>query len=786
MSVPDSRPSLQPSPGVGPLWLVAFFLSGAVALVYQVLWTRQLGLVFGVTIQAVSTVLACFMGGLALGSYVAGRWSDRLRRPLRAFAWMEVAIAIAAFATPLALSAADALFVSLTPTLESRPALTTLVRIALSTLVLIVPATLMGTTYPLVLRAAGQSADGIRRHASLLYAVNTTGAVAGVLFGSLWLVPTLGMRLTLIVGAGLNLTVAALAFYASRHEAVNRSTADEISRESPATSHHADTAPLTPAVRMLVLLIITASGAVTLALEIIWFRILVFFLRPTTYAFASMLAAVLIGLAVGSYLVTPWLRRRANWLAILGGTEILIGVLGLVSTTGLVRAHDVMRWLLNTLEPLPYGFVIPLMAAAAVAILPTAVLLGAAFPIGLVLWTTGVPDQSQRLGRRVGTLYALNVAGAIVGSLLAGFVLIPAFGAQQSLILVTAVPVMGGLALLWFATPRWRWPALLATPAVVAALAMNLPDVFADVITRRYPGHEVLWHAEDAQASVDVVRFENTRALLIDGMRHASDGAGMAGYHRAIGTLAVAVHPDPKQVLIVGLGGGSTAGGASILPNATTMVVELSPSVIDAAPWFEAINLGLLGNPNVRFRVADARHYLRTTSIRYDVITADLMESHLAGAGNLYSSDYYELARRALAPGGIMVQWIGARTEYQHKLMVRSFLSVFPHVTSWQRGGILIGSQEPFLLRPEDFARKTAYPAVKEAFDKVGLTSFEQLLDSYFSGDKELRAYAGDGPLLRDDKPVIEYFLSMPQDSPPPDMSPFAGRATDIVARDRR
>lgn len=756
---------------------------------YQVLWTRQLGLVFGVTIQAASTVLACFMGGLALGSYVAGRWSDRLRRPLRAFAWIEVAIAVAALATPLALSAVDALFVSLTPTLESRPALTTLVRVALSALVLMVPATLMGTTYPLVLRAASQSADGIRRNASLLYAVNTTGAVAGVLFGSLWLVPTLGMRLTFVVGAGLNLTVAALAFYASRHEAENRRASDGNARESDATPHHADTAPLAPATRMLVLLVIAASGAVSLALEIIWFRVLVFFLRPTTYAFASMLAAVLIGLAVGSYLVTPWLRRRANWLAVLGVTEILIGVLGLVSATGLVRAHDVMRWLLNTLEPLPapYDFVIPLMTAAAVAILPTALLLGAAFPIGLVLWTTGAPDPSQRrLGRRVGTLYALNVAGAIVGSLLAGFVLIPAFGAQQSLILVTAVPVMGGLALLWLATPRWRWPALLATPAVVATLAMSLPDVFTDVITRRYPGHEVLWHAEDAQASVDVVRFGNTRTLLIDGMHHASDGAQMAGYHRAIGTHAVAVHPDPKRILIVGLGGGSTAGGASILPNATTMVVELSPSVIEAAPWFEASNHGLLDNPSVTFRVADARHYLRTTSIRYDVITADLMLPHLAGAGNLYSSDYYELAKRALAPGGIMVQWIAADTEYQHKLMVRSFLSVFPHVTSWHRGGIFIGSQEPLQLHPEDFTWKTAYPEVKDAFSQVGLTSFERLVDTYFSGDKALRAYAGDGPLLRDDKPVTEYFLSMPKDSPPPDMSKFAGRAADIVARDRR
>src|SRR5687768_14257827 len=173
MSVPVSR-AVAPTPSrVGPVWLLAFFLSGAVALLYQLLWTRQLGLVFGVTIQAASTVLACFMGGLALGSYIAGRRSDRLTRPLRAFAWVEVAIAAMALITPLALVAADALFVQLTPAIESRPALTTVVRVLLSALVLIVPATLMGATYPLVLRAASQSADGIRRNASMLYAVNT-------------------------------------------------------------------------------------------------------------------------------------------------------------------------------------------------------------------------------------------------------------------------------------------------------------------------------------------------------------------------------------------------------------------------------------------------------------------------------------------------------------------------------------------------------------------------------------------------------------------------------------
>jgi len=767
---------------VGPAWLVAFFLSGAVSLVYQVLWTRQLGLVFGVTIQAASTVLACFMGGLAIGSYVAGRWSDRLARPLRAFAWVEVGIGIAALLTLFALNAADALFIRLTPFLESTPVFTTVVRVALSAMVLLVPATLMGATYPLVLRAASPRPDDVRRSASVLYAVNTTGAIAGVLFGSLWLVPALGMRLSFVAGAAMNLVVAGLAFWVSRHEATRtpQAAAEAAPQELPDPS----AAPAISArARGLVLIVIALSGAVSLALEIIWFRVLVFFLRPTTYAFASMLAAVLLGLALGSYLITPWLRRRANWLAVLGITEVLIGILGLLSATGLVRAHAVLDWVWTRLEtlPPPFDYVLPLLVSATFAILPTALLLGAAFPLGLILWTTGAPESATKLGRRVGTLYAMNVAGAIAGSLLAGFVLIPAFGAQQSLIIVTSVPVVGGLALLWMATPRWRIPALVTVPAIMVGLAVTLPDVFTDVIVRRYPGHQIDWHAEDAQASVNVVSFDNTRALLIDGMHHASDGEAMVGYHRAIGTHAVAVHPDPRRVLIVGMGGGATAGGASILPNATTRVVELSPSVVKAASWFESSNHRLLSNPNVNIRVADARHYLRTTQAKYDVVTADLMLPHLAGAANLYSADYYKLAKKVLAPGGIMVQWITADTEHQHKMMVRSFLDAFPHVTAWHRGSVLIGSLDPLKLHEGDFAWKMAYPRVKTAFENVGYKSFSNLLETYFGGDLALRAYAGEGPLLRDDKPIIEYFLSMPQNGPPPDMSKVEGHPRDIV-----
>jgi spermidine synthase len=769
--------------GPVPVLLLAFFLSGCVALVYQVLWTRQLGLLFGVTIQAASTVLASFMAGVALGSYFAGRWSERLANPLRTFAWVEVLIGCSALVTPLALAAADGLFVRISPMLLSAPAMTIAARVGLASLVLLVPAILMGATYPLVLRATTHSGDDVKRHASLLYGVNTLGAVAGVLFGGLWLIPQAGMQRTFIICAAGNLLVALLAYWASRR--VLEGTPQDV---TPVESTPAVGEPLPPIGRSLVFMVIALSGAVALALEIIWFRVLVYYMRPTTYAFATMLGAVLLGLALGSFIITPFLRRRANWLAVLGIAEILVGVCGLLSATGLVRSHDAMTWMFGVAKSFtpPFDFLIPLMTSALVAILPTALLLGAAFPLGVVLWTTGGTGGSGGVGRRAGSLYAGNVAGGIAGSLLAGFVMIPAFGAQLSLVIVSLVPVLGGLMLIWAAAPRWRIAALVAVPVAVALLSFNLPEVFSGVLARRYPGAEVLWHAEDAQASVAVVRSGSQRSLLIDGSHHASDLPSMAGYHRAIGLLATAVHPDPRRVLVVGLGGGSTAGGASILPNAATTVVELSPSVISAAPWFENINRGIFKNPNVTLRVGDARHHLKTTRDKFDVITADLLLPEWAGAANLYSADYYELARRTLAPRGIMVQWIAATSDYQHKMMVRSFLSAFPHVTAWYQGGILIGSAEPLELRESDLQWKREYPAVREAFDAVGFTTLDKMMQAYFTGDRQLRAYAGPGPVLRDDKPVIEYFLSLPKGSPPADMSGFAGNPAEIMVQGDR
>jgi spermidine synthase len=269
-------------------------------------------------------------------------------------------------------------------------------------------------------------------------------------------------------------------------------------------------------------------------------------------------------------------------------------------------------------------------------------------------------------------------------------------------------------------------------------------------------------------------------------MSHASEDGGSIGIHRAIGLLGLAVHPTPRRVLVIGLGGGTTAGAASAMPGSETTVVELSPSVVAANRFFVGSNLGLLTNPHVTFRIDDGRNFLLLTRQHFDTVTADLILPHLAGAGNLYSFDYFKLVKKALAPGGLMVQWLANDSEYQYKLMLRTFAAAFPHVTLWAQGSLAVGSLEPLRITRPDFEEKLTSGPVRALLEGNGIGTLAGLRDAYFAGPREIARYVGEGPLLTDDLPIIEYFLSIRQGGTAPDLSGLRGNAADVFDADPR
>ena len=745
-----------------PALSLLFFFSGASALIYQVLWLRMLGLVFGVTTYAASTVWASFMAGLALGSMGAGRLADRVRKPLMWFGLCEMLIGATALATPSALSLLQNVYVRVHPSIaDSLPAMTT-ARFAIAFAVLIGPTALMGATLPLVMKSSTFRTSRFGQRMALLYAMNTAGAIAGALAAGLHLIQNYGIRTTFVLAAAVNMAVGIAAVLLGRYAAAP----DPAHEASSAVDAGRDGRPaLEPRQLALILAVFAISGFTSLAFEVVWFRVLTLFLRPTVYGFALMLASVLAGIAIGSYLITPLLERRVNWIAILGGLEIAIGVAAVVSFDTLSAILPVTDALTPFLSRLMDAWLVYPAVGSMLAIFPTALLMGMAFPIGLRLWSTG-GDRSRGLAERVGTFYSMNVAAAIPGSIAAGFLLLPALGSHASLVLLGGISVLSGLTL--FAVSDLTRPVRLVAGIVgvcvfVLALASS-SDPFIEFVRQRYPGWRILWQEEGVEATVVVLASDGGEtSLTVNGSHQASTGGAQVFVHRVIGHLPMLIHPEARDALVIGLGGGATAGAVALHDGVDVDIVELAGAVVRGAQQLDsAINYGLFARPNAHVRVDDGRNFMMMTRRKYDVVTADVILPIHAGSGNLYSAEYFRLVRGVLKPGGIVLQWVSG-TDAEYKTITRTFLSVFPHATAWRDGTLLVGSMEPLKLKRGDFEWKLQVPGRAQAAKDVGLSTFDELIASFKSGPDDLRAFIGPGPILTDDKPIVEYFLSLPR-----------------------
>jgi spermidine synthase len=750
------------------LLLALFFCSGACGLTYQVLWLRLLALVFGVTVYAASTVLAAFMTGLALGSLLAGPLLRRVGRPLLLFGVAEILVGLSALATPFELDAAAFLYERVHRVASDRLGVLTLARFATSFVVLLLPTMLMGLTLPVLSASRAVRTSRLGSRLGALYAVNTVGAMTGAMATGLLLIGAIGIRKSFLLAAAVNVVVGAVALRTR-----GRERGPEV---APRTGPDAPIAVAAPSKgAALLAAVIALSGLASLALEVIWLRMLVQFLDATTYAFTTMLATVLAGIAAGGGLASRFLRRDQDWTLPLAALLHATGVAVVASAALLSWGYAAGG---RTAAP---------FAVSASAIFPAALLMGATFPIALRA-AMRAPDVSgaASTARRVGRLYALNVAGAVVGALLGGFMLLPSLGTRGALIAAGALYVAAGCLLCLGATPRRR--AALAAAcgvALFAVVAAHVADPFVAAFEGRYGRNtRELLRDEGAQTAVSVREGESGRVLYLDGIHQADDSPEVVRLHRTIGHLPMVLHPSPADVLVVGLGGGATAGAVSRYPGVRVQVVELSDGVRRAAPLFAHISYDVLRQPGVRLRVDDGRNFLLLSAERFDVITADIIRPQHAGAGHLYSREYFALVRRALKEGGIALQWIGHRSANQYRLIMRTFLDVFPEATLWYDGTLMTGSVRPLRIRAAALQSRRATPETRAALDEIGLPDFATLAGWYTAGPVEMRAFVGEGPILTDDRPLVEYYRSLPRRDPPLDLSALHGDVT-VLLEDR-
>jgi spermidine synthase len=740
------------------LLLALFFASGACGLIYQVLWLRLLSLVFGVTVYAASTVLAAFMAGLALGSLLAGRVLIRAGRPLAVFGAAEILIGVSALATPIAFDAASAIYQRLYGIGSGSLAVLTAARLITGFAVLLVPTVLMGLTLPVLSASRMVAGTSFGTRVSALYAINTAGAVTGAVLAGFYLIGTIGIARSFWLAASINVAIGVVALvYDWRRRPEYPVIGSTDSAQQMPLSHKARPAAIA--------LVVAVSGLVALALEILWFRMLVQYLTATTYAFTTMLATVLAGIAIGGAVAARLLRRARDWVAWLALIQMGTACAALASAIFLGWSYRA-GWRTS-------GDV----QASAAAILPVTILMGLAFPIAIrIAASPSAGDGAATIARRVGRLYSLNVFGAIAGALIGGFVLLPLLGTRRALIALAGTYGASAFVLILSHPRRRRLIGALAVGVVAfIGLAARVPDPFAAAYTRRYGADmREFWREEGIQTAVSVHASEFRRSLYLDGLHQANDTPEMVRLHRTIGHLPMVLHPAPRKALVIGLGGGATSGAVS--QHATAVqIIELSDSVRKAAPFFAHVNYDVLNQPNVQVRVDDGRNFLLLSGERFDVVTADIIQPIHAGAGNLYSREYFMLVRNALKEGGIALQWIGHRPPTQYRLIMRTFLEVFPHATLWLDGSLMVGSLAPLQLDPRSLAAKRADPKTAAALDEIGLTSFDVLKSWYTSGSNEMRRFVGAGPILTDDRPLLEYHRSLPPDSQPLDLTGLEG-----------
>jgi spermidine synthase len=749
-----------------------FFLSGATALVYEVLWIRMLGLVFGHTVFAVTTVLAAFMAGLGLGSWVFGRIADRQARPLRLYGLLEIGVGVFCLLVPLLLPVVESIYRGLARGLGLSFFAFSLAQFALILLLLLPPTTLMGATLPVLSRLFATEASSLGRRVGFLYALNTLGAMVGTGLAGYVLLPSLGMRATLLLAATVNLVLGGLLVLADRRLLAPAAPAPAAPAAEPAPTGSA---------AVLATVGLGVAGAASMIYEVAWTRALSLVIGSSTYAFTAMLLAFLLGLALGSALFSRFFGARRLRPAALGLVQLGVGVAALGILPMFERLPDlVVRALAVSLAP---SFVLAVQVTLAVAaMLAPTLLIGAGFPCAVQV----AARAPARVGGDVGRLYAVNTLGAIVGTVAGGFVLMPLVGAHGALKIAVAINLVLGVALV-AASPRAlpRWQGLAAgvlalvsvaglawvpawNPSVMAAGAAVYPRQYQPFtgrggLARATADSQLLFYRDGLTATVSVHREGPTTLLRVNGKTDASNGVDMH-MQLMLGHLPLLLHPDARSALVIGLGSGVTAGALATHPVERVDVVEIESAVVEAAQFFRHESRDILKDPKLRLAIGDARNYLLAGDRRWDVIVSEPSNPWIGGVATLFSEEFYALARSKLTPGGVMVQWIDGYTIRPEdlKMVVKTFRTAFPATTVWHAHGaadfILVGTLEP---RPLDIARVkaawSASPALREDFLRLGFRAPWAFLADFLLAEPDAARFTLGADLNTDDLLPLEF-----------------------------
>jgi spermidine synthase len=759
-----ATPSSSHGPPAGPVLLTAFVCSGASSLTYQVLWVRELGLVYGNTVASAALVTSLFMLGLGLGGYLAGRWSDQPGRRAPQLLWayviLELLIAVAGFTVGrLAPHLVEWLSSFSGYVVDARgwhhiSASTLTLRAAVGAVLYGPICVAMGASLPVLVRAVAWERPARAGQAvAWLYASNTFGAALGAFSVDRWWIPTVGVERTTWAAVGLGLVAAALvATLAQKADASAPS-----GTEMPSASASAADRVLPPAAAVRVAMF--CSGACALGYEIVWFRVLRYALGGTRGVFSVVLTVVLLGLFVGALAAGRVRRERAA-----EGLVLALAV-GSASAAALAALLDV-----DALVGVGAGG--PVALTAVLAVLPS-VAFGATLPLASAVTL----NDPARVGRGVGGLYASQTAGNIVGALAAGFVFIPAVGTWLAAVNLALVGLLGAVALVWASrsvsspTP-WRRTAVMAGAGGAVVVLLGTADGDQQLrswLNAQAMGDATIVVADEGPSDLVMVveRGSARRHLYTNGHPMSGTSTLAHRYMRGMAHVPLLMHPAPTRALVICFGVGNTADAVRQHRSIERLdIADLSREVLELAPYFRATHHDVLEDPRVQVFLNDGRHHLwLQPEQRYDLITLEPPPVTFAGMASLYGRDFYALARSRLTDGGYLSQWLPAyqTTPEVTLAMVRAFVDVFEEgllLLGYQQELILLGrnADGPLQIDPEQLASAIAAdPALERALERIFLDDVHEMVGMVVGGPAQLATATAGVLAVSDDRPSNEY-----------------------------
>jgi spermidine synthase len=705
---------------------ISFFLSGATALMYEIIWTRYFSLTFGSTTYSITTVLTAFMSGLALGSLVLGRVVDRIQRRLRLYGWIELLIGIYALLFPLLFRFSSGLYLDFIQSADMDLTQKLFLKFGLSFLIMLIPSTLMGGTLPVISRFFVRDLKGLPSKLGILYAVNTAGAVAGTFLIGFYFIAGIGINASMLAAAAINVGIGiTMILYAGRSDEII-----ETKSEAPSKTEGLPLDKDSQTVIKFAVIAFAISGFVSLSYEVIWTRLLSLIIGSSTYAFSITLIGFLLGIALGSYLIshTKIIPYERISIAMFSWIQIGIGI----SAFTLVPLFSKLPYLMLEafkLYPQNYQFITFYQFALAllIMIIPTT-LMGATLPlIGKI-----VSRKVDSVGSSIGNIYFFNTFGAIFGAFLTGFLFIPWFGTldtlksgitinivlgiagfilvltqrkQRTILLISILIAAAGLTGIW----RSKWDASIMDSGVSIYGPVLVPRVERN--RNLNDGSRIVYFQEGINATITVRKNEHSLFLRTNGKSDASTGDSDMTTQTFLGYLPMLLHPSPEKALIIGMGSGVTASTVAQYDSVRYLdIVEIEPSIMKAASFFERVNYNVMEDPKTRVIINDARNHLLETKDRYDLIVSEPSNPWISGIGSLYTSDYFKIVNKRLNNGGIFCQWIHSYSMSSDnlKMIFRTMAASFKDIQLWDSDAgdfLLIGSNEEIKTDPDRIKR---------------------------------------------------------------------------------